>query len=93
MKVLTLLLLVGCTGCPPQPTSLPPLSDAAAASVETTCQHLVTVGCYPTSATCFTGIGNMVQTGLAPIDLACAMDAGSRDAASLCVGVSCPGSS
>lgn len=89
MRYLVLFLLAGCPTTN-TPVVLQPLSDAAIASVDTACANLVKVSCYVTTETCAAGVGNLVQAGLAPVDLSCATTATSRDAAGKCVGISCP---
>lgn len=88
-------------GCSPAATNLPstsiPLSDAATATIQSTCQHLTlpTVSCYPSTdaglASCVAGLTNMQQLQFAPnVDYACASSADSRAAAAKCQGISCP---
>jgi hypothetical protein len=98
MKNLIFVFLIACS---PAATNLPstsiPLGDAAAATVESTCEHLTlpAVGCYPATsaglASCVAGITNMTQLGFAPnVDFVCASNASSRAIANGCQGISCP---
>jgi hypothetical protein len=98
MKNLIFVFLIACS---PAATNLPStsiqLGDAAAATVESTCEHLAlpAVGCYPATpaglASCVAGITNMTQLGFAPnVNFECASSATSRATAAKCQGISCP---